>query len=213
MELDELKNYLRNSDSQITTSVVVQKDLSTILKGNPKSPIRKIKNSLVFELLLTIGLIILFIYGVVVIKIWSIKLYLMLVLMVCILFIVPLFKFYRRIISLSVEVLSIKANLQEVYDLMKKFVRMYFQITMGLIPVFFTIAFTLGYLEGKKHTISEFDVFFMQLHHAWMIWMIVLFYVIGTCFGIYYFTRWYLNKLYGRYIDELKVMLDELQNC
>jgi hypothetical protein len=211
MELDELKLYLKSNESKISGVVETKEDFSKLLRSNQKSPINKIKNSLVFEILLTLVLIILFTYAVIVIKIWSIRMYLMIVLIVCLLFSIPLVSFYRQILSMSNKVLSIKANLLEVYSLMKRFVRMYFQITMGMIPIFLTLAFTLGYLEGKKHEIPEFEIFHKQCTTIWIGLIFIILYVVGVFWGIYYFTKWYLNKLYGRYIDELKVMLDELE--
>jgi hypothetical protein len=29
--------------------------------------------------------------------------------------------------------------------------------------------------------------------------------------GIYYFTKWYLKKLYGNYVNELKIYINELK--
>jgi hypothetical protein len=80
---------------------------------------------------------------------------------------------------------------------------------MALIPVCFTFAFVLGYNEPKH--IPEVDSFAKShFSAAWQILLFAVVYVALLTVGIYYFTKWYIRKLYGRFLDQLKECIREL---
>jgi hypothetical protein len=80
---------------------------------------------------------------------------------------------------------------------------------MALIPVCFIFSFILGYNE--KQPITEIDSFISKYNpKVWVIITGALVYFVGLSIGLYYFTKWYLRKLYGKYILQLKACIAEL---
>jgi hypothetical protein len=115
----------------------------------------------------------------------------------------------RRTIKLSATTLPVKSNLQTIVHIIEEFNRRYFQFSMALLPICFTFSFILGYNEPKH--IPEVDRFAKSLFSArWQVIVFAVVYVLALSIGVYYFTKWYLRKLYGRYIDQLKECIREL---
>jgi len=114
----------------------------------------------------------------------------------------------RKTKRLAAPTLAVKSNLEEIVHLMTIYTRRYFQMTMLLIPMCFVFVFLLLYSE--KHGAT-----FQPSGHGWFTaaWQIYLFigiYVTLLTLFIYRFTKWYLKKLYGKYIDQLKSSIQEL---
>ena len=82
---------------------------------------------------------------------------------------------------------------------------------MALIPICFIFSFYLGYTE--KDPIPEIDGFIEKYKPTkWLVIVGAVIYMTALSFGIYYFTKWYLKKLYGKYVDELKTYIAELKD-
>jgi hypothetical protein len=68
----------------------------------------------------------------------------------------------------------------------------------------------LGFYEGKTDSIPQLNKVINHIHTPFLVIGLSLVYLIVVTMGAVYFTKWYLKKLYGNYLDELKDTLQEL---
>jgi hypothetical protein len=206
MELDEFKNIL---NQQLATDHLYRSeaDIAALLRKKAHSIIVKIKKSLWFEIFSCIVIILLFGYLGLSSKYSSINIYFSIF---SIVFIIILFYLLKKINRLNTNNLSVKNNLQSIVSILEEFMKRYFQFTMALIPICFVFAFFLGYNE--KQPIEPIDEIILKYKPSYsFITIFTVVYMTSLTVGIYYFTKWYLKKLYGNYVNELKIYINELK--
>ncbi|HPH24581.1 MAG TPA: hypothetical protein PLW32_11900, partial [Chitinophagaceae bacterium] len=70
----------------------------------------------------------------------------------------------------------------------------------------------LGYMDGKSGIImDEITNFSNQLPTSKQAIVFLIVYLIVLSVGIYYFTKWYIKKLYGLYLDQLQSCINDLE--
>ena len=208
MELDELKSLINHKLSTDHTGRSAA-DIASLLTKRTGSVIDKLKRSLWIEIICCVVVIAAFSYLGIAGGYRSLRIYFSVFAVLSFAFLGFIIYLLRRTQKLSATSLPVKGNLQTIVHIIEEFNKRYFQFTMALIPVCFTFAFLLGYNEPEHN--PEVDRFAKSLFSAY--WQVIVFavaYVILLSVGIYYFTKWYLRKLYGRYIDQLKECIGEL---
>lgn len=209
MELDELKSQINNrlSTDHIGRSAY---DLSELLTKKTGSITDKIKKSIWMEIIFCIVILLIFGYVGLASKFQSLRIYFSVFTVVSIIFLVFLLYLLKRITQLTATPLPVKNNLQTIVNIIEEFMKRYFQFTMALIPICFIFAFILGYTEKEKVGFLDNDSssFFSG---KWQVMVFILVYLGLLGIGIYYFTKWYLRKLYGRYTEQLKECIAELK--
>jgi hypothetical protein len=94
---------------------------------------------------------------------------------------------------------------------LKEFTKRYFQFTMSLIPICIFFSGYLGYQDGKNGgSIEVFDKIGSLFSSTKQVLIFASIYIVALSVGVYYFTKWYLKKLYGKYLDELQGCINEL---
>ena len=208
MELDELKYQLKNKLSTDHTGRSPE-DIAILLTHKTSSIIEKLIKSLRIEIISCIIVVIAFGYIGIAGNNQSLRVYFSVFALLSVAFLVLLIYLLRRISGLSNTTLPVKGNLQMIVNIIEEFARRYFQFTMALIPVCFIFAFLVG-INGPK-SIPQLDRFAQGLFsHTWQIIVFIAMYMAFLSVGIYYFTRWYLKKLYGKYLVRLKECIAEL---
>jgi amino acid transporter len=140
---------------------------------------------------------------------WSIRVYFGVFTVLTVLMTLVLYYLYRRTDTLSDSDRPIKANLQTLVGLLEEFVKRYFQFTMALLPVCFMFSMILSYADPVE--IPEIEKFSVKVFTArWQVMVFLGVYMIALAISVYYFTKWYLKKLYGNYLNELKQYIAEL---
>lgn len=208
MELDELK-YQLNQKLATDHASRTDADIAALLKKKTSSVIGKLKRSLIIEMVLCILFAAAMLYVCFVTDHWSIRLYFGVFTALMFLFTFVLYYLYKRTRSLTSSFQPVKTNLQSVVSLLEEFVKRYFQFTMALLPVCFVFSLILSSMEPVS--VPEVDKF--VLHYFSARWQVLTFlgvYMIVLAISLYYFTKWYLKKLYGNYLAELKQCVDEL---
>jgi predicted membrane chloride channel (bestrophin family) len=79
---------------------------------------------------------------------------------------------------------------------------------MALIPICLIYSFALGYYDEQYQPSTNSTT--SNSVEPYIVIAITLAYITGFTLFIYYFTKWYLRKLYGKHLDNLKNLLDEL---
>lgn len=209
MELDEFKDTL---NQQLATDHLYRSeaDIAALLRKKAHSIIVKIKKSLWFEIFSCIVIMLLFGYLGLSCKYSSMNIYFSAFTLVFVPFTIILFYLLKKINRLNTNSLSVKNNLQSIVSILEEFMKRYFQFTMVLIPICFVFAFFLGYTE--KQPIEPIDQIILKYKPSYSFITIFTFvYMTSLTVGIYYFTKWYLKKLYGNYVNELKIYINELK--
>jgi hypothetical protein len=205
MELDELKSQLKNklaSDHAGRSDT----DIAVLLGRKTNSVIGKLKRSLLKEILLSIIVVIVFTC----IGIFSsqsfLRIYFSVFAVVCGMLILPLVYIFRRTTRLSSTALPVKSNLQTIVAIMEELIKRYFQFTMALIPICFV--FSLLLVSNDVTVTPGIAKGYFSI--SWRVLTIATLYAALLFVGTYYFTKWYLRKMYGKYVAQLKECISEL---
>lgn len=129
----------------------------------------------------------------------------MLTWMLSIIFLLYLFQLLRSIRQYETGPGSLKEALSGLVQILGKFMQTYFQLTMFTLFV----AFSVGLLAG----ITTVNVDGISGHFHWK--KAGFIYVAGFAIWsicLYFFSRWYLRRMYGAHIEQLKQQLSEMEN-
>jgi hypothetical protein len=217
MDLDQFKNELKIklAIDHIDRS---DADIEQLLKNKTSSFIDKLKKSLWFEIIIGFLLNFGFVYAALDAGMRSMRIYFGVFSVLMYLFLFFLIYLLIRTNKIKTTDQAIKINLESYIQLIEEFVKRYLQFTMALIPICLIFAGYLGYSDGHADLVSnayksgynlgekmngfQFSVFILSF---------IVFISLGA-YGMYHFTKWYLKKLYGNYLNELKLCMSELQN-
>ena len=204
MELDELKIFFKEKFDVQQPSKSVE-EISLLLGKKAQSVVSKLKRSLLIELiaciLLTLACIAIAAFSVYT----ELRIYFSIFAVLCFLFLPLLWFLLKKTEKLSNTTLPVKSNLESLVKILREYIKRYFQITMAMIPISLILVIFLGYnvnsnLEKNLFTSATRNqlIFFV----AWTIAFTIV---------LYYFTKWYLKKLYGNYLNELQELIKELE--
>ena len=198
MDLDELKILFKDKYPAPHKSA---EELSLMLGSKTRSVMSKIQRSLWIEIIACI----IFTVSFAVVSLTSsytvIQIYFSVFSFFCLLFLPVLFFLMRKTRKLN-TVSPIKSNLEEMVKIMREYTKRYFQLTMALIPLSLILALSISSAKTDRTP-------FIDLTGGQLIFIIL--YVIIFIISVYFFTKWYLRKLYGDFVDELQELLKELE--
>lgn len=205
MNLDDYKIAVKQQEPG-TFSLKALPELSGYMRGQAQSFVDKIKRNLKLEILFA-GLFLIFDCGMLVFfnDIFYLRLFTFLLLIFCICFIYYVAKLLRYIQVQYKSDTNVKEQLAQYIHIISGFTRLYFQLTMVMVPLILLIAFIAGYLDRAQ------SANFIMLFSSQAIWVYLSLSVIWS-FMMYFFTRWYIKKLYGNHLNKLKEQLSELQD-
>jgi len=209
MELDDLKGLI-NQKLMEGSPKMTESNFTILLKGKASSVISKIKKSVWFEIASCVLVVFLFIGIALFSSHSSLKIYFGVFGAIFIPFTLIYFYLLKKINEFDQSVLPIKENLHQLIKMLEDFTRRYFQFNMALLPICFLFALYLGYNE--KEPISVLDNLSDKLKVTKTVYIgFIIGYSIAMIFGLVYLTKWYIKKLYGNYINQLKLLLAELR--
>jgi hypothetical protein len=210
MELDDLKGFI-NQELIKDSPEMSEHNIANLLKGKAVSVISKIKKSLWFEIICCILVAIGFIYIALFTNRDSIKIYFGFFGAAFIPFTWVFFYLLKKIKEFDNSVLPVKENLKQLVQVLEEFTKRYFQFNMALLPICFLFAFVLGYNE--KAPVNELDKLqALFKNHETIYLALIIAYTAVMFFALIYMTKWYIKKLYGNYISQLKLLLTELKD-
>ncbi len=210
MELDELKSQLLQKLDEVPTTKS-ELDIGGMLKKNTQSVICKLKKSLWIEIICCIIFIASFAFVGLFSKHWSLRVYFSTFTIVCLIFLLVLYYLLTRIRQLSNTSLPIKNNLQLIHSIIKEYVKRSFQFTMALIPICMIYSFWLGYKDPSDEIHFTEGFLSRHLSSPQKVYLFLGVYMVLLTIGVYYFTKWYLKKLYGNYLQQLQTCINELE--
>jgi hypothetical protein len=195
MELDELKKELNfKIASQHKVSSV---DIRSMLKNDTVSIVQKIQRSIRLEIVISILFVAVCIYMVLFENTWIYNVYFSLFGIVGLVFIIVLLMLLKKTKKISIS--PVKENIESIVLVIDQYVKRYLQFTVVLLPFCFGLSLWLSYNDPER-ILKPMDI-------SSILYISLTMLAIGT--GVYFFTRWYLKKLYGEYIVQLKALLIE----
>ncbi len=208
MELDELKSAFQSLDQQ--TPIVSANQLNRMLQIKTDSVISKIRRSLIFEMALSCF----FVLGLIVFanrtEIWALRIYFYIFIPVVCLFMLYMYSLYRKVVALQKNAdQPVRNNLQTIHALIKKYCKHYMQLTMWMMPICFALSMLLVFVS-PDHSSNSLQVSIFNITSAKGLFTFLLAYFILIWIGIYFFNRWYIDRMYGRYVRQLQKEMDEL---
>jgi hypothetical protein len=207
MELDELKNYL-NRQLEEQSPLQSSGEISAILRNKSIGIVDRIRKNLWIEFVISLLAVMVVLYAKYLGGNYVMQIFFNIFLGITLLFLPIFIWLIRSTYQLSPELSSVKTNLTRLHLLIDRFTRFYFIFTMAIfLPVVFYSLIAAGF-ERNNHSLMESLQFYMQLPAIPLLLIGAYILIFGV--GLYFFTRWYLRTLYGKYLDKLKVLLAEL---
>ena len=164
------------------------------------SILEKIKKSLWFETVLAALIFFVFAYIAVTHQQPSFKIYFGSFALFALVFSIILYLLIRKINTLSKATPNVKQYLVQVIAILKQYIQIYFKLTMLLLPL--SILFSIVAFAFNNHSNSmllPFEEIATNHIAAIFIFCFILF---ST--AMYFFTKWYLHKLYGHHLEGLE---------
>jgi len=206
MELDELKEIWRNSEP---SSQKADEQLKELLTKSSAGPIRKMKRNLLYELVAMIVS-----YGAMIAYYFSAfqgKSTIIAWFMIIIAFAFFVYYYYKNKLLTEMECVTcrVKSNLEMQLKTLEKYIRLYLFYGILVVPLSMAI-FAWIYYQG----ITRFPITgWLDISATGSPWKPALLWILATIIltvPIWFLSKWYLNKLYGKHIRHLKKILQEM---
>lgn len=205
MELDHLKELWQQQEPE-----KVSGNLRQFLGKKSNGPIAKMKRNLLYELIVVI-----ITYGVATIYFFTafagrMNTLAWVYLILAVIFIVYFIMKNKLLNEMECMACQVKSNLSRQVATLEKYVRYYLIVGTAVFPLFvlytyFILIPEVRFIRGSDN-LSEKGLTFFWLSTVWVISTIVLTII------VYNLNKCYVNKLYGKHIKKLKLMLEQMED-
>ena len=172
------------------------------------SILEKIKKSLAFEIIFGCICVVAFVFIALFSKYKSLNIYFGFFSILIALITLILYLLFNKTKKVNSSNLPIKQNLISLHSILAEFVKRYLQFTMLLIPICFISAVYLGYNDMQYHEINSTQYFDIPFPKRIIVTLTIV--IVVFCVLMYFFTKWYLKKLYGNHLAQLKEMINQI---
>ena len=205
MELDDFKTLLKASlEQQAPERSAAQ--LETAIRQKTLSILGKVKRSIAGEMAL--GIILVAAGSWVWLRYPSVstRCFSALMGLLCIFFMVYLGRLYQKINRFEKADQPVKERLRQIIDILQRFTRLYFRFSMSVLPVAFVLGLATGYADIMHQPLLAQNFHwtrglaaYVAMFAAWSLiaWL---------------FSKWYIKKLYGHYLNDIRNQLEDLEN-
>lgn len=217
MELDNLKDIWKDLDEKDLRSGS-EVPITSMLHKRSKSPVAKMKRNLYWEmgaLVICYSLAIWYYVTAWEGRYWEVAVLLFLVGLFGMFYYMRKYKLLNEMQCLACEV---KSNLKRQLVTLEKYVNFYFVSSILLTPAAYFVAGIIvlfksptgpGDFSVKNLPTAVPDLGAEFPEHRWFI----IFVTIGVflTIGVYFFSRWAINRLYGQHIKKLKELVAQME--
>ncbi|QDK79509.1 hypothetical protein EXU85_13205 [Spirosoma sp. KCTC 42546] len=209
MELDEFKALYQSRFEQVPQKSGA--DLEDMLRRRSSSAVERILRNLLWE----VGAAFVIVLGLAfVMATWSSNIFRWLGLGVVLLSLVQVIAFswqYQQLkAQLSRATGSVRHHLQDTVGIVSRFVRLYYRYCMRLIPVGMVVGGLLGGYAGVTGNTTDPALAALPENSGLVFLLGSLVLAVALAIGTYFMLTWYIQRLYGRYLDELNACLRDL---
>jgi hypothetical protein len=202
MELEDLKSIWKSSEPEFKPKD--EQEIALMLKGKSKSIISTLKRNVWFELIFTIIVSVGLLLYAISLPPGALKSTSVALLLVCVAYV---FYYIKKIIMLN-RFDGMNENVRDNISMLIKNLNSYLKFYKNSYAILYPVYFVLGLIFGAiERGTAKYVQFLSQPK------MIVYLIVMG---GVFFFVStkfasWYLKKLYGRHLDKLKNLLQEIR--
>ncbi len=205
MDLENLKSIWKDvSEQETQTSQVSSSQILSLLKGKTQSALSKIRRSVLFEVGSLLVATVIFLLLIIKHHLPSQTLLIVGLVVLVVLSGLYLYKKYSELKKIENQGLPLTESLRLLTSTLDKYLRVYFLGNMLITPIAVAVGFFYGY---SLHATS--DAWLDEIN--WLVWLIACFTICLLTVLMYPFMKWYIHKLYGSYLEELKSYLSELE--
>jgi Ca2+/Na+ antiporter len=201
MELDDLKSIWKGNLFEAKQA----EEIAAMLKGRSKLTIAKLKRSVRFELLLTIGFGLVLLYLAFTLRSGAMKWSIVSMVLLFLAYIIYYVMKMRVLNRFNPSQQNIRENLEKLISSMEAYLKFYKTSYTVLYPVYLLLGILFAALE------RGFDTFWHQLAQPETILRLTLV-SLAVLAGSLLFSKWYLKKLYGNHLDSLKELLRDIKD-
>ncbi|MCS6821740.1 MAG: hypothetical protein NZ551_07710 [Microscillaceae bacterium] len=203
MELDDLKSVWKHYNEPQIQPSLDETTIKKILQGKTQNIIDKIIQNIILEtallVLLLLGSLFLFTLPLDNILWYANLCYLGL----CVASFVFYSLLYRQIQKFHFRVQNIKTELEQLLLILHNYISLYTIVGVALLPPSVLFGFFYGYFKHGGY----WQDFSQNIPKTLLIVALLL-----ACMLVgFLFVKWYVKRLYGRYLDTLRTYLQELQ--
>jgi hypothetical protein len=203
MELEALRTLFHQQAAHSIRRPVPA--LMSLLRKNAATHITKLKRNIIFEFILAALFTIFPLYILVSYHGLHFLLLSVFLLVTCIAFMIYTARLFFMAKETELFNLSLRQALTRMIGFLKRYMQMYFITTMLFIPLFFFAGFLVMYMENQN---KDPLLFYIDWKTSLLLYCAVFISWMGA---MYVFTRWYVNKLYGKHVNALSKILTELE--
>ncbi|MVM37592.1 hypothetical protein GO730_08195 [Spirosoma sp. HMF3257] len=209
MELDDFKALYQSRFEQVPDKS--RADLEEMLRKRSYTAIERILQNLLWEV--GASLVIMLVLAIVMAT-WSSNVFRWLGVGLVILSIIQVVAFtwqYRQLKTRLNEASgSVRHYLQDIVEVIDRFVRIYYRYCMISVPVAMILGGVVGFYVGVTN--DRRDPAFSALPENPTVLFTVASIIVAIAFviGTYFMLKWYIHRLYGQYLEDLKLCLREL---
>ena len=199
----DLENIWKNSsgNDKALERLLQQRNME---KLPSKLPLQKLKKtllaSLVWALLITVGYVVLFFY----VSIWQVRLALVIMTIANSWIIYESWLLYKNTPATISAGNNLKQELQKNYNGFQAWWRIQEKVSLFIYPIAVSGGFILGGQVGSGKPVEAF----LYNQKMLMILAICILVIVPLC---YLFARWIFNYAYGKQLNKIKALLDELE--
>lgn len=210
MELDEFKAFYQSRFEQVSDKSGA--DLEGILRRRSSSAVERILRNLLWEVgaALVIVLVLAFVMAT-----WSSNIFRWVGVGLVILSLVQVVAFSWQYQHLKAQLNratgSVHHYLQDIVAIVSRFVEIYYRYCMRLIPVAMVLGGLLGGYVGVTDDRTDPALAALPEHPSIVFLLGSLVFAVASLIGTYFILKWYIQRLYGRYLDELNACLRDLK--
>ncbi len=204
MELDEFKQLYKERLKTETMRHSAD-ELAMLIHSKTYSVTEKIKRSIWFELSVYLFFTVAALFVWIVFPSRLSNPFAMLTIALCCIYFLYLVALYKKIRFYEKSGFAIKDSLRQLITIVQQFTRLYFQFTMVTLPILFVFGLIALYLNVTNNpSIKSFNwLRGILFYTGWfLLWWTAM----------YFFARWYIKKLYGNYLYQLKLHLKDIEN-
>jgi hypothetical protein len=203
MELDHLKELWQQQEPE-----KVSGNLRQFLGKKSRGPIARMKRNLLYELIVVI-----ITYGLATIYFFTpagrLDSLAWIYLILALIFIIYFIRKNKLLNEMECMACQVKSNLSRQVATLEKYVRYYLIAGTAVFPLFIVYAYfivipEISFVRGKTNSSDGGLTFFWET----TIWVSA---TITLTIIIYYLNKWYVKKLYGKHINKLKLMLEQME--
>jgi hypothetical protein len=209
MDLNEFKTlWQSHTDHQIKVKRVDVEAIRKVVRGKANHALSQLCNSILLDTLFLVSFLTIGIVSMLLTEHDMIDVIVITSGVIFVPFFVLFTKAYFFLKRIELQTESLRQVLEKVIVNLSKYVKLYFRaviiLTIAVVPIVIALVF-YNADEAVSNPILELAKADPQLYAV--MYSVIL---IGVLIGNYFFTKWYLQKLYGHYITTLKNCLNEL---